>query len=211
MLGLAAAMTWSASAHAWEVRTEAFIVESTKLGSLAMPDLRSMEARKKSDAEDQKWRIACDQALLGDHAIQAGTKVVIGIRRYFHDPGVLDADTFWKMSVEIPKLRLGEPISLDAPGVRSIYTGAAEAWYPGCNGARAMPLKGEMVLRRLGDGVEATFRIDTPAEYLSTFLSAHKAGNFRLEETLPLRTMTLQQLDAWEAGASPPAVRRAKP
>jgi hypothetical protein len=65
-----------------------------------------------------------------------------------------------------------------------------------------------MTLRRRAATLEAIFRVDTPAQFLASWPPVDKMGNFRLDETLPLRTLTVKELDAWQGGAAPSPTSR---
>ena len=185
-------------AFAVEIRTDVFIAESATLGPIG----ETYAGHPASPpGPDDHSRERCDKALLGDHAIHAGSKAVIALRRYFHEPSFLDADVFMKVSVEVPVLSFDAPIRLDAPGVRSLYTAGGEAWYSYCMGSRAMPVKGEMVLHREGETIRVILRIDSPVEDLRR--RQHDGRHFHLEEGAPARTLRVEQLDAWQGGSAP--------
>lgn len=135
-------------------------------------------------------------ALLKVHEVQAGSKHVLLFRGFRPIQGVMDADTYWKLTVAI-----GEPIGaskvlLDAKQVALRFSSGGSSWvhkgygYMAANGTGFLRLRRLAVDRLVGDiDVEVIAqRVEDPSEAIS----------YQIRGTYEARILDRHELTLWQ-------------
>jgi hypothetical protein len=197
-----------------EKQAQAFIVEGASLATVDSPDAVTVHKLRETSEGHRQLRATCVKVLVHGHSINRGATTVIAFRRYDYSAGVMDSGAFMKLSVEMPRLYMDKTVELPSPGVRAWFSAASDAFVGMCAGAVATSIKGSLRVSRNGSGAfELVFHLTGRWLNLNPLGDA-KSSEFHLEETLPVRFLTLDELDAWQAGdATSPKLepRQAKP
>jgi hypothetical protein len=92
------------------------------------------------------------EQLLGAHEITSGDRLVLLIREYGSGGGVIDANTYTKLTIELGSVRYGERIDLASSDVRLYYSHGGSSWVLKGSGYYATKMAGWIRLLRHDPG-----------------------------------------------------------
>jgi len=108
---------------------------------------REINARQALNPEN-----AFIEQLLGAHEITSGDRLVLLFREYGSGGGVIDADTYTKLTIELGSVKYGEPIDLASSGVRLYFSHGGSSWVLKGAGYYATRMTGWIQLSRHDSG-----------------------------------------------------------
>jgi hypothetical protein len=86
------------------------------------------------------------------NSLVPGESLVLSIRTFYPGPGMItDRETFEKVSLEIPSLRIGVPVDLAAADVHFYYAEGSGPWSPTAGHSFAKQARGTVTIRSVDE------------------------------------------------------------
>jgi hypothetical protein len=87
------------------------------------------------------------------NSLVPGESLVLSIRTFYPGPGMItDRETFEKVSLEIPSLRIGVPVNLAGADVHFYYAEGSGPWSPTAGHSFAKQARGTLTIRSVDEG-----------------------------------------------------------
>jgi hypothetical protein len=141
-------------------RVEYFYVTDAALREIAAVELDKARRDEQSLAR-----------LLHRHEIENGDKVVLAIRRYEAFPGMIDANTFTKISIELPALETC-PVEFDLAQLKGAFSTGGSSW-ASKGGTATSALRGRLTLLKCDGAWDVQLHLSADADNSVSLRTVH--------------------------------------
>lgn len=141
------------------------------------------------------------------HRISSGAKTVALLRTFTpREGGEIDSEQYWKLSIELPNIRVGNSVSLAASSGNTRFSRGGSAWVHNGAGNLSADVAGKIIARRIDN--------DTMALDLDLHIEARAADAPQEKSAVPikrrymLRRLSISKLTPWLGSATAGATDR---